>query len=180
MRFFKQMDVNAIVYIGGDLDSEGCSAATRYDIGLRCIEYVLEQLPQEITSVILLADSNQPQIEDLSLPIIYVDASPKGFLSDLHKVLSGQSDSHFLVLSGADDRFTNEHYSQLLDHSARLPHMTVISTHQGEILPFPMILPAGVSGDIRDFLSESEGSVADWLEQSVFIECELTDVPYLL
>ncbi|WP_415904243.1 hypothetical protein ACMXYW_12275 [Neptuniibacter sp. QD48_55] len=174
------MEVNAIVFVGGDLDSEGRSAAMRYDMDLLYIEYVLEQLPQEITSVILLADRHQPKIEDFSLPIIYVGSSPKGFLSDLHKVLLEQSDRRFLVLSGADDRFTNEHCSQLLDHSARLPHMMVISTHQGEILPFPMILPAGIAEDIGEFLSDSAGSVADWLEQSVFIECELTDLPYLL
>lgn len=174
------MEVNAIVYVGGDLDSEGRSAAMRYDIGLRCIEYVLDQLPEEVTLVTLLANNDQPRVEDLSLPVIYADSSPHGFLSDLHKALVEQPKRRVLVLSGADDRFTKEHYSQLLDHSERLPHMTVISTHKGEILPFPMILPAGIAEDIGDFLSDSVGSVADWLEQSVFIECELTDVPYLL
>lgn len=122
-----------------------------------------------------MANSNQPKIEELSLPVIYIDFSPKGFLSDLHKVLSEEPERRFLVLSGAEDRFTKAHYSQLLDHSARLPHMTVIAAHQGEVLPFPMILPAGMSNQIADYLSEAEGTVADWLEQSVYIECELAD-----
>lgn len=180
LEIVRQMEVNAIVYVGGDLDCAGCSAAVRYDIGLRCIEYVLDQLPEEVNLVTLLAKNDQPRVEDLSLPVIYADSSPQGFLSDLHKALVEQPKKRVLVLSGADDRFTKEHFSQLLDYSERLPHMTVISTHHGEILPFPMILPAGIAEDIEEFISDSNGSVADWLEQSVFIECELMDIPYLL
>lgn len=169
------MSVSAVVFVGGEnalkLSVTKDMSEAKADIG-----NVLGQIADLVGSITLLADVEKFQVNELSQRVIYADFHQKGFLTSLHKALAEQSNSRILVLAGEDQRFNTEHYAQLLDYSERLPHMTVIATRNGRRLPFPLVLPAGIAEDIAEFLAESDGCIAEWLEQSVYMECDLSEV----
>lgn len=144
------------------------------------LKTIIDHLPDEVATITLLADVEQKELAAFGLPIVYVREGQANLVGKLHTVLNQLEPRRTLVISGTDDRLTTDHISQLMDYSERLPHMSVVATLNGRPLLLPLVIPSRAVEDIGHFLKSGGSELSAWLQESVFIECELSGTPSLL
>ena len=166
------MEVNTIILL-----SEGMEAISVAEIAskLDAADKVLHKLGEHITTVTLIAPPEQLGLDALTMPVVFPDVDNPGFLYSLCKALAPLPCRHTLILSVDDLGLSADHIGQLLDYSERLPHMSVVSSRDGNLV-LPVLLPLDSYQSIQDYLnSQGQATLMKWLEQSVFVECERLD-----
>ncbi|MAY42351.1 MULTISPECIES: hypothetical protein [unclassified Neptuniibacter] len=160
------MEVSALILLDGSENIEKSieTSLLRVPAG---IDHVLFMLPQE-------SEGNHTQ----NHTILYRDSNDSLLLQAFFDVLNKMESGRLLILNGVDESISCENIEHLLEYSTRLPHMTVVAVRQGNALDFPLVLPTSAKLDIADFIHEGQGEqgVNGWLEQGVYIECELSPV----
>lgn len=163
------MDVSALILLHDSVD------IYRGDIE-KAVDRVLAFLPVGIEQVSLILPLHLKGVINHKLPTIFSSKGEEGFLVSLLEVLDRQNSGRLLVLSGVDVSINSEKVENLLDFSDRLPHMSVVSANLGVSQDFPLVLPNSVKQDLKEYLSTSKDRklLKSWLEQEVYIECELS------
>lgn len=158
------MEVSALILLDGSENIEKSIEASHLRVPAG-IDHVLFMLPKE-------CEGNHTQ----NHPILYRDKNDSLLLQAFFDVLNKLESGRLLILNGSDDSISCENIESLLEYSTRLPHMTVVAVRQGNALDFPLILPTSAKLAIADYIHEDQGepSVNGWLEQGVYIECELS------
>lgn len=140
------------------------------------IQISLSAIPVGIDKVLFMLPHNVEKVLLPEYPVIRRSNDESPLLPDFLDVLKQFESGRLLILSGKDSSITCENIENLLEYSNRLPHMTVVSAKLGCSLDYPIVLPVSVKLDIADFIQACKGAytVSDWLDQGVYIECELS------
>lgn len=165
------MDINALIILSScGRDSEG--EWTHKDI-VACVERIKVLLPAGIDPVLLMLPEQAKKMTGVELPVLYREED--ALLESLLVALRTQELGRLLVLDGVDTSISCEQLESMLDYSSRLPHMTVTAVLNEKPLILPVILPVCIKGDIESFLGSEVGDIKEWLAQSVYVECDLSE-----
>jgi len=173
-----QSNITAVILAGGQGRRLGGQDKGLVDYhGKTLIQHVLDNITPQVDTVIINANRNQSEYNNLGYPVISDELSDfQGPLAGFAIAMQNSKTDFILTMPCDGPNLSSDYVKRLVD--VAIDSNTIVVAHDGERLqPVHALIPTSLIDSLLDFLNTGDRKIDRWYAQHNMVTADFSDKP---